>query len=95
MNRRRINQARSKKKRAKRPAPPRPPEDLFTLIFRTFIDAYFPGILDEPIAPSAPVAIPPEMYRKLLMLCHPDKHGNSETATEVTRWLLEQREKTK
>lgn len=33
--------------------------------------------------------IPVDLYRKLVMLCHPDKHGNSETSTEVTRWLIE------
>ncbi len=39
--------------------------------------------------------IPPELFRKMLMLCHPDKHGNSETAKEVTLWLLEERKKSK
>ena len=29
--------------------------------------------------------------KRLLMLCHPDKHGNSELANDVTRWLLELR----
>lgn len=41
--------------------------------------------------PAPAPMIPPDLYRKLLMLCHPDKHGNSETATEVTRWLLKMR----
>ena len=36
-------------------------------------------------------AIPDEMMRRLLHLCHPDKHGNSKAATEATQWLLEQR----
>jgi len=31
--------------------------------------------------------------RKLLMLCHPDRHGNSESSTEMTRWLIEIRKK--
>ena len=26
--------------------------------------------------------------RKIISLCHPDKHGNSETATDITIWLL-------
>lgn len=26
--------------------------------------------------------------RQLLQLCHPDKHGGSKTATEITQWLL-------
>lgn len=32
--------------------------------------------------------------KALIRLCHPDKHGNSELATEVTKWLLDLREKT-
>ena len=31
--------------------------------------------------------------RGLLMLCHPDKHGNNKTSTEMTTWLLSVREK--
>lgn len=30
---------------------------------------------------------------KLIRLCHPDKHGGSALATEVTQWLLDQRRK--
>jgi len=37
--------------------------------------------------PASPI-VPTEMLRRLIQLCHPDKHGNSETATIVTRWLL-------
>tara|TARA_B100000242_G_C42917736_1_gene425539 strand:+ start:224 stop:649 length:426 start_codon:yes stop_codon:yes gene_type:complete len=29
--------------------------------------------------------------RKLLSLCHPDKHNNSEASQEVTRWILSKR----
>jgi len=31
--------------------------------------------------------------RKLLLLCHPDKHQNSEISTEVTQWILAQKAK--
>lgn len=34
--------------------------------------------------------IPDAMLRKLIILCHPDKHNNSELSSEVTRWLIEQ-----
>lgn len=44
-------------------------------------------------APPVMMSIPETMYRKLLMLCHPDKHGNSPLAAEVTRWLIDEREK--
>jgi hypothetical protein len=35
--------------------------------------------------------IPKAMWRKLVALCHPDRHPGSEVAPEVTRWLLELR----
>lgn len=34
-----------------------------------------------------------ERLRQLLQLCHPDKHGNSQTSQDVTCWLLEVRKK--
>lgn len=39
------------------------------------------------------VTVDLKRVKSLLMLCHPDKHGNSETATEVTRWLIEIKER--
>lgn len=41
--------------------------------------------------PSKRPAIPPPILRRLLWLCHPDRHGDSEAATSVTAWLLAQR----
>lgn len=35
--------------------------------------------------------IPPEQWRRLVQLAHPDRHGNSTAAQEATRWLLENR----
>jgi len=35
----------------------------------------------------APLTIPVPVMRRLLQLCHPDKHNGSETALEATRWL--------
>jgi hypothetical protein len=35
---------------------------------------------------SNPIQV--ERVKHLLMLCHPDKHGNSALANDVTRWLL-------
>ena len=37
-------------------------------------------------------AIPPDMLRRIIQLCHPDKHNNSPAATEATQWLLKQRQ---
>jgi hypothetical protein len=44
-----------------------------------------------PHRPEQPTAPPIEldMIRRLLQLAHPDKHGNSQAATEATRYLLE------
>lgn len=36
-------------------------------------------------------AIPPDMHRVLILLCHPDKHGDSPAATKATQWLLANR----
>ena len=43
------------------------------------------------ITGAAP-GIDPQRLRQLLNLCHPDKHGDSTTAVEVTQWLLALRE---
>lgn len=40
---------------------------------------------------EASAGIPPDMRRRLIQLCHPDKHGSSEASQAVTRWLLEGR----
>lgn len=41
-------------------------------------------------APRDP--IPSDMLARLIRLCHPDKHGNSEGANIATAWLLSQRQ---
>jgi len=35
--------------------------------------------------------IPPNMLDRLIRLAHPDRHGNSDSATQATAWLLSQR----
>ena len=35
--------------------------------------------------------MPLEIWRRLVQLTHPDKHGGSAAAVEATRWLLENR----
>lgn len=35
--------------------------------------------------------IPPEMLKRLIQLCHPDKHDGRESSIKATQWLLEQR----
>lgn len=37
--------------------------------------------------------VPQEKIQQLIRLCHPDKHQNSELATELTRWLLDMRKR--
>ena len=32
-------------------------------------------------------SIPAEMWRRLVQLCHPDRHSNSDAATLATQWL--------
>ena len=36
-------------------------------------------------------SLPPERLKQLIKLCHPDKHGGSEAAEAVTKWLLSMR----
>lgn len=43
--------------------------------------------------PDDKSGLSPGKIKVLLKLCHPDKHKNSEQATEVTKWLLAQRRK--
>ena len=44
-------------------------------------------------APTAkPETIEREMLRRLVQLCHPDKHANSEASNTATRYLLALRE---
>lgn len=38
--------------------------------------------------PQPTPVIDPEMMRRLLFLCHPDKHNNSEASQKATQWLL-------
>ena len=49
-------------------------------------------LLREALAQKAAVRIPAEMLARLVRLCHPDKHGNSEAANTATQWLLAQRD---
>lgn len=44
---------------------------------------------------SAGDSLTADLITRLLLLCHPDKHANSETSNEVTRWLIEIRKKMK
>lgn len=50
---------------------------------------------DEPVAVETIVKvipyIPDDMLNRLIRLCHPDRHQNSESSTLATQWLLEVR----
>lgn len=49
--------------------------------------------LAKPTKPEIQNGLSQDQIRKLIGLCHPDRHGNSKTATEITQWLLSQRNK--
>lgn len=36
-------------------------------------------------------AIPEDLLKRMIRLCHPDRHDNSPSANTVTQWLLKQR----
>ena len=42
---------------------------------------------------AAPEPIPADLLKVMLLLCHPDRHGNSAASTKATTWLLQQRER--
>lgn len=45
-----------------------------------------------PTAAPAVAQIEPGMLRRLIQLCHPDRHANSEAANTATQYLLQLRE---
>lgn len=42
---------------------------------------------------ARPEPIPDDMLKVLLLLAHPDRHGNSPASNRATTWLLQQRRK--
>jgi hypothetical protein len=46
-----------------------------------------------PVQPDPVVGELRDNIRGLLSLCHPDRHGNSQLSTNVTRWLLQVRDR--
>lgn len=42
-------------------------------------------------SPETKSTLPREIWRALMQLAHPDKHGNSRAACHATQWLLEHR----
>lgn len=81
--------------------PPRPGPIIDPAFFKNLNDmynrlaseAFHPPPFTPRTQPEAPKAIVTRLdharIRQLLMLCHPDRHGNSETSSEVTRWLID------
>ena len=43
------------------------------------------------LVPGTPPAIEPTMLKRLIQLCHPDRHQDSEASNKATAWLLAQR----
>lgn len=46
------------------------------------------GASPTPSAPSAGAGIPADMLKRLIYLCHPDKHDSSKASSIATEWLL-------
>jgi hypothetical protein len=47
----------------------------------------------KPVSNPSPEGMSQKRIHALIKLCHPDRHGGSEAATEMTKWLLSQRRK--
>ncbi len=75
----------------------------FNTIFENFRRRFYEGSAEQGPNPhyetftktkkqelaSVQVTVDKKMLRKLMMLSHPDRHGNSEMSTDVTRWLID------
>ena len=55
-------------------------------------DAGVQAVLDQFKQHPPTPRLHPELLKRLIFLCHPDKHGGSQSATEVLQWLLAQRD---
>ena len=53
------------------------------------------GLLEIDLKTHRTPALDAAMIKRLLQLCHPDKHDGSQAAIVATQWLLEQREATR
>lgn len=62
----------------------------FNELLRAIFEPLFDAMPESQVVVSP---IPGEMFKKMLFLCHPDKHANHAWATEVTTWLLDERKK--
>lgn len=51
------------------------------------------GVAKPVFSDHAQPSIDPEMLSRLIRLCHPDRHENSQAANKATAWLLSQRQK--
>ena len=61
---------------------------------RVCVACYLKAKREAPV-PSAGAPIEAAMLRRLIQLCHPDKHGNSEASTTATAFLLTLRNETR
>jgi len=55
------------------------------------LDGYGKAIKALQAAAETEGMLTPAMVQDMILLCHPDRHQNSERATRVTAWLLERR----
>lgn len=46
------------------------------------------SFLDEAVMPNEIQGLSPDMIKKMLQLCHPDKHQGKQLAVEVTQVLI-------
>lgn len=70
--------------------------DAYQAGYRAGLDAGRREPRPTPHRPPPPDPVAPELVEhlpRLLQLCHPDRHGNSESATRATQWLLLMRQK--
>lgn len=69
------------------------PLDLLGVLFDSILGASSKYTMVDRARTKEFVGLTDDMWKKIMMLCHPDKHSNSDLSHEVTRWLITNRPK--
>jgi hypothetical protein len=56
---------------------------------------YMQGRGERPPEKEQPISFNEQVLKRLIRLCHPDKHGDSKMSTDMTKYLLDLRKTVK
>jgi len=77
----------------KREEEQREQEDFNAELIRSYDKGYRRGLEDAKSKEANTAILDAQLIDRLIRLCHPDKHGNSEVSNQVTQKLLAMRKK--